>query len=89
MSLRKSEGDILLRILLYKERDNVVAHCLKYDLMGHGRTKKQALLSLLGVIETQREYLGENDMLDDLYHPAPMEFWRKFKRAEQGSRLRL
>ena len=71
----------VLNVLLYKEDGRWFAHCLEYDLLGDGKTWRTAVKRLLGVIDTQIEFIKENDNLDKLYHPAPPEYWEKLSRA--------
>ena len=75
------EEKSIVRVLIYREDDYWIAHCLEYDLLGDGKTVRTALKRLMGVIETQISYLKENDLMEQLYHPAPLQYWRRFATA--------
>ena len=66
-----------LHILLYKEDSYEIAHCLEFDIIAQGRTKKEALKNLIDGIELQVNFAIENNSLEQLYNPAPPEYWQK------------
>lgn len=79
---RKTTMENIIRILLYPEGGDWVAHCLEFDLMGHGPRIRDAVKSLVGVIKTQHRELKKSGQLEDMYHPAPMEYWKLWNKAE-------
>jgi len=80
-----------LTILIYPdpEAGGWIAHCLEYDLLGHGRGSRAALGRLIGVISTHVKYLAENDGLDQLRHPAPKHYWAMLRNAKSLGLLHL
>lgn len=82
--LRKLHVDKNLHILVVEDKEENVflAHCLDLDIVGQGRTAKEAVLELTELVETQLEYCLENDMLDTAFRPAPKESWDMFYRAQ-------
>jgi hypothetical protein len=72
------ETGLNFNILLKKEEDLFVAHCLELDIVATGDTVQQAKNDVLDLIVAQVDYAFSNDNLDHLYHPAPPEVWREF-----------
>lgn len=69
---------ITFNILIKKEENLWVAHCLELDLVATAETCDQAHADIIDVVKTQITYAFENDNLDYLYHPAPKEVWKEF-----------
>lgn len=69
-------------ILLDKEDDIQIAHCLEFDIVAQGEDKNEAIQNLLDAVEIQVKYAVETDNLDNLYHPAPAEYWQKLIKAK-------
>jgi predicted RNase H-like HicB family nuclease len=65
-----------LHILLYKEENYEIAHCLEFDIVTQGETKKEALQNLIDGIELQVNFAVENNSPEQLYNPAPLECWQ-------------
>ena len=65
-----------LRILLYKENNDYVAHCLEFDVV-HTSTEsiKAASDELHSLLKEYMLFALKNDMIDTLYNPAPSEYW--------------
>jgi len=76
---------IPLRAVFYKEEGNWVAHCLEFDLLGHGSTKKEALESLSEAIFIQLSFSVEHDNLDNLFSPADGKYLRMFAAGKDTS----
>lgn len=67
-----------IRVVFYREDDRWIAHCLEFDLVGDGDTRREATDSLADAIGVQvKESLGSGN-LANLFSPAPAEYWRKF-----------
>ena len=62
-----------LHILLYREPPHEIAHCLEFDIVAQGNTKKEALKNLMDGIELQVNFAIENNSLEQLYKPAPYD----------------
>ena len=74
-----------IHILLYKEDDIQIAHCLEFDILAQGVTKQEALRNLLDAIELQVDFALEEDCAEMLYNPAPVEYWRMLVKARKYS----
>jgi len=70
------------RVVIYKEDDSWIAHCLELDLVADAKSVKTALKRLGGVIVAQIEHLTAEDRLDELYFPAPLEYWKRLQGAK-------
>ena len=82
-----SEINFPIRVVLYKEDGAWVAHCLEFDLIGSGNTKKRALSDLSECIAIQLEQSLKHDCKQNLFHPADGETWRRWafgKAAKQN-----
>jgi hypothetical protein len=69
---------IPLRAVLYRERNAWIAHCLEFDLIGDGKTQKQALASLTKAIRTQLAASVKYASPANLFRPASGEYFRMF-----------
>ena len=67
---------IPLRIVLYRQRGDWIAHCLEFDLVGDGRTKENACAKLGEMIEAQLLFCVEHKA--QLFHPAPAKLFEMF-----------
>ena len=77
-----------LRIVFYKDDDTtVVAHCLEFDLIGHGDTHEQAIESLCNAINIQVEETLETGNVENLFNPAPGEYFRMFAAGQSSQRV--
>ena len=74
-----------IHILLYREDHIQIAHCLEFDILAQGETKQEALRNLLDAIELQMDFALENDCVETLYNPAPVEYWRMLIKARKYS----
>src|SRR3990170_4959529 len=84
MMFKKLNVDKNLHILIIEDKGKKVflAHCLDMDIVSQGKTQKEAISELIGLIKTQMEYCLENDMLDTLFRPAPKEYWDMYHRSQ-------
>lgn len=69
---------IPLRVVLYKDEQSWVAHCLEFDLMGDGPTKQDAMAQLGESIKLQVEASLEVDNAANLFKPADGRFFQMF-----------
>jgi predicted RNase H-like HicB family nuclease len=70
-------------VLIYKEDNNWVAHCLDFDLLACARrSPRDAVSRLMGVIRAHIEYLDDNGLLEQLHRPAPREYWNMLREAK-------
>ncbi len=74
---------LMIHVLLYREEDFYVAHCLEFDLVAQGATTQEAFQNLLDAIELQAAYAQETGDLESLIQPAPREYWQMLAMAER------
>ena len=74
--------DFYLDVLLAPDEGGWLAHCLQLDLAEWGETREAAHTNLLDVVRAHVESTVENDNLDHLFHPAPLEVWKQFFQGE-------
>jgi hypothetical protein len=67
-----------IRVVFYKEGDVWIAHCLEFDLVGHGPTHREALHLLSGAIESQIDTSYQLSNPDNLFSPAEGKFFGMF-----------
>ena len=69
---------ITVSILIKKEEDYFLAHCLEMDIVTTGETYEQVNNDIISLIKAQIEYAFLNDNMDHLFCPAPQEVWEEF-----------
>lgn len=67
-----------LRVVFYKEEDHWVAHCLEFDLIGTGVTRRNAIASLSDAIHIQVSESLEHGNVHNLFSPADGRFLEMF-----------
>jgi len=78
MITKKSKASITVNVLIKKEDNAFVAHCLELDIVTTGDNIDQVTQDITDLVKAQIEYAFTNDNLDYLYHPAPQEVWKEF-----------
>lgn len=81
MKMEAHVYDFQLRVLLYREDGEFVAHALEMDLLGYGKTEAEALRDLKGLIESQVTFarqMNDDTLLD---FPAPKELFARWEKA--------
>ena len=78
----------ILRILLTRENDVIVARCLDFTISSHGKDEKAALEALADSIKEYVLTAVENDAINTIYDPAHGKYWRMYNELEtkQSSR---
>lgn len=66
------------KVLIRREPDAWVAHCLELDLVAVAPTVEQAESDIIDIVFTHVRYAFENDNIEHMYHPAPPEVWQEF-----------
>jgi len=69
---------LFFNVLIKKEEDCYLAHCLELDLVTTAPTIEQVREDIADVIACQVDYAFAHDNLDYLYHPAPPAVWAEF-----------
>jgi hypothetical protein len=73
-----------IRVVFYRDESDSslwVAHCLEFDLMGHGTTRKKALRMLKDAIGIQVRNTVASGNYRNLFTPAPTEYQLMFARG--------
>jgi hypothetical protein len=70
------------KVLIKKELDAWVAHCLELNLVAEADTSEQVTSEIIDVIVAHVRYAIENDNVAYMYHAAPPEVWRDFFKCE-------
>jgi hypothetical protein len=72
------------RVLIYKEDEFWIAHCLETDLVAEGGTLAQAIDHLVDISNVQIQAAIEEGDLAALFSPAPADVWRMYAVAREG-----
>jgi len=67
-----------LRVVFYKDGQRWVAHCLEFDLVGDGETKRDALARLSDAIGLQVQASLELRNPGNLFKPADPQLFMMF-----------
>jgi len=74
----RSTVAMTVNVLIKKEDDVYIAHCLELDIVTTGNTSAQVEKDIVALINAQVSYAFSNNNLENLYHPAPPEVWKEF-----------
>lgn len=84
MTAKKAEAAAMtFNILIKKENDLFVAHCLELDIVATGQDSDQVQKEILDLIKAQVSYAFAHNNLDYLYHPAPQSVWEEFYKCKE------
>lgn len=67
-----------MHAVFYKEKGNWIAHCLEFDLVGHGTTKEDALRLLTGAIVIQIQMTIKHNNPKNLFSPADGKYFAMY-----------
>ncbi|MBA2269779.1 MAG: hypothetical protein H0W20_04160 [Chthoniobacterales bacterium] len=79
--------DLTIRVLIYKEGDQFVAHALEFDIIAYGKTEAAAKKELEMLLDNQLSFAACLGKPDIVHFPAPKEFFERWEKANQA-RLR-
>jgi hypothetical protein len=71
----------VLHVLVRQTGTGVEVHCLELDIVTEARTREEALNDIVDLVRVQFDVARERDNLDNLFFPAPPEYWRALARA--------
>ncbi|MEW6112251.1 MAG: hypothetical protein AB1664_08990, partial [Thermodesulfobacteriota bacterium] len=77
------------RILVKREDDLWLAHCLELDLVATASSEKQLQEDIVNVIVEQVRYCLVNDNMDYLFRRAPQEVWDEYRACEKHAKSKL
>ncbi len=66
------------KVLIKKESDAWVAHCLELNLVAVAETIEQVEADIIDIITAHVRFALENDNLEYMAHSAPPEVWKDF-----------
>jgi hypothetical protein len=76
---------LVVRVLIYQEDEEICAHALELDLLGYGKTEKEAISELFKVIQCQISFARTNNDDSILRSPAPKEFYDRWESAHAAA----
>lgn len=76
--------DLTIRVLVYKEDDQFVAHALEFDILGYGETEAAAKKNLTILLDNQLSFAACKNSPESVYFPAPKEFFDRWDKANQA-----
>ena len=71
-----------MNVAIYQVGRNYCAHALDFDIVCESATQDAALKKLGVAVNAYMEYAVLNDQLDNLYFPAPREYWQSPQNIE-------
>lgn len=74
----RQKAEIRLDILIVKEDNYFLAHCLQFDIVATNNTLKGVKKDIIDLCVAHINYSVENNNLDYLFSPAPKEVWAKY-----------
>ena len=72
-------------ILIKKEDDYFLAHCLELDIVATAGSLEAAHKEMVDLICAQVDYAFSNDNVENLYHSAPKEAWEEFFACKEST----
>ena len=76
--------DLSIRVLLYKEDHQFVAHALELDILGYGGTEGAAKKELEGLVANQLSFAACIGKPEIVNFRAPKEFFDRWEKAHQA-----
>jgi len=68
-----------INVIIEKEEDIYAAHCLEFDIVAEGKTKKESIENILISIKNHIDFCLEMGNIDKIVNPAPKIYWNKLK----------
>ncbi len=76
--------DLSIRVLIYKEGNQFVAHALELDIPAYGDTEEAAKKTLEGLLDNQLSFAACMERTEMVNFPAPKEFFDRWEKANQA-----
>ena len=77
--------NLQIRVLVYQEGGQFVAHALEMDLLGYGRTEKSAVKELCSLIDSQLSFARFKNDDSLLAFPAAKEYFERWETAHAAA----
>lgn len=74
----KGNPEIRLDILIKKEEDYYMAHCLQFDLVATDNTVEGVQKAVIDLCIAHIAFSYKNNNIDYLFCPAPKEVWAEY-----------
>lgn len=81
--LFRRHPSIRLNVLIYKDGDEWIAHCLQMDLVASSKSEKKVEDDIIDLIKAQVIYAIENDNMGYIFKQAPADEWAKLAMAKR------
>lgn len=72
------KAEFRLDILIKKEEDYYLAHCLQFDIVITADTLKDVRHDMINLCKAHIDYSYKNDNMEFLFSPAPKEVWSEY-----------
>lgn len=72
------KAEFRLDILIKKEEDYYLAHCLQFDIVATNDTLDGVRKDIIDLCRAHIDYAYEYDNLEYLFSPAPKEVWSEY-----------
>ena len=69
---------ICVHVLLDREEELFTAHCLEFDIVTDGKTKKEVRKNIINSIVSHVSFCLAMNNESKMMNPAPQEYWNKF-----------
>jgi len=76
--------DLAIRVLVYKESNQFIAHALELDILAYGKTEGAAKKALEGLLDNQLSFAACKETPEAVLFPAPKEFFDRWEKANQA-----
>ncbi|MBI4691545.1 MAG: hypothetical protein HY754_14970 [Nitrospirae bacterium] len=74
---------IKLNIVIYKEGEDWIAHCLQMDIVASGKSAKAVEDDIIDLIKAQIHFAIDNDNMGNIFKPAPSNIWNMIGHAKR------
>jgi hypothetical protein len=86
--MMKKTARMPIRVVFYRDESDKavwIAHCLEFDLLGHGETRKKAMRMLAESVAIQIQNSQRTGNYANLFNPAPAEFQMMFAQGRDSA----
>lgn len=80
---------IVVNVLIKKENDTWLGHCLELDIVVTAATKGQVKKDMRDLIAAQIDYAFSHNNLNHLFRPAPAEVWEEFYKCKEATEEKI
>ena len=74
---------IKLNIVVYREGEEWIAHCLQMDIVASGKSAKVVEDDIIALIKAQVRFAIDNDNMENVFKPAPSAIWSMIGHAKR------